>query len=521
MGSTAVPNIVRDEIRLLRIYAVARTALSGLVFLVYLLGGLDARQGVATWIIPLVVVVFCCGSVAVFVGFQVSLDLLKRTVWAILPVDLFTWCTLVYATRLTDDPYYPMLIGIAIYYAMLAVRRDAWSVGLFVGVAYLVAHALRDPLGEFEVGSIVIFTLKAAVLPAIGFLVGNYTVRLRKQQLGLSESFESIEGLNTELSYRLSELHAVSDISDIIHSSLDFDAIGPRALEVLQKVIDVPACGLMVLDAAKDETLFHASVGEDISTSMRGRLPTAGIGLVGEAPSGDEALYTCTDITQHNDLIVVFCAPGDAIDNLSDDDRLVLQAVSSELVVAVENSQLYKLTKKLSITDELTGLYNYRFLQQRLEQEWERANRYNRFLSLLMLDVDHFKDYNDAHGHLSGDKALAELAGIIQASVREVDMAARYGGEEFAVLLPETDAAGAFVTAEKIREAVAEHKFTDDEGIPTQMLTLSVGVATFPVHAVNREDILRQADDALYQAKHFGRDRVRAPRIVNVDTDVQ
>jgi diguanylate cyclase (GGDEF)-like protein len=207
------------------------------------------------------------------------------------------------------------------------------------------------------------------------------------------------------------------------------------------------------------------------------------------------------------------------MDNLSTMDELLLNAVASQLVVAVENSHLYGLTKVLSITDELTGLYNYRELQSRLNQEVERAARYESSLSLLMIDADDFKSYNDTYGHVAGDKALAELAGVMRSAVREVDFVARYGGEEFTVLLPETDSAGAFVVAEKIREAVADHDFPEAEveGKARGPLTVSVGIATFPTYADDTESLLSQADNALYRAKNEGRNRVRTPQLVAQD----
>jgi diguanylate cyclase (GGDEF)-like protein len=186
--------------------------------------------------------------------------------------------------------------------------------------------------------------------------------------------------------------------------------------------------------------------------------------------------------------------------------------VASELVVAVENSRLYELTSRLAITDELTGLANYRHLQLRLDEELARAKRYGKHLSLLMLDADHFKEFNDAQGHVAGDVALAELGSIMGGLVREVDVAARYGGEEFSVVLPETDVAGAYVTAEKIREAIEVHEFADAEGQRTCRLTVSIGLASYPAHGQDKDSVLREADDALYHAKRGGKNRVRAPR---------
>lgn len=198
---------------------------------------------------------------------------------------------------------------------------------------------------------------------------------------------------------------------------------------------------------------------------------------------------------------------------LGTEDRVVLQAVASELVVAVENARLYRLTKRLAITDELTDLYNYRHLQQRLDDEIHRAERYGKRLSFLMLDVDNFKRVNDVHGHRVGDQVLASVGQVLKTTVREVDIVARYGGEEFSVILPETDAPGAFIAAEKIREAISLFRFRDADGEPIIHVTISIGLASFPAHATDKESLLRAADDALYHAKATGKDRVRAPRL--------
>jgi diguanylate cyclase (GGDEF)-like protein len=146
-------------------------------------------------------------------------------------------------------------------------------------------------------------------------------------------------------------------------------------------------------------------------------------------------------------------------------------------------------------------------LQQRLEEEFVRAKRYNHQLTLLMIDVDDFKRFNDSYGHIAGDHALAEIGRVLTEHVRDVDLISRYGGEEFAIVLPETDAAGAFIAAEKVREAVATHVFAIQGG--ETRLTISIGLANSPVHALDRESLLRAADGALYEAKHTGRNRVR------------
>ena len=158
--------------------------------------------------------------------------------------------------------------------------------------------------------------------------------------------------------------------------------------------------------------------------------------------------------------------------------------------------------ERLSATDDLTGLYNRRYLTDLLAGEVRRSRRLGHSFALFMADVDHFKEYNDAHGHLAGDAALTCVAGILRECTRDVDCAARYGGEEFVVLLPETDAAGGVEIAERIRARLAADELIVGE------LTLSVGVTEFPDGGDTHEALIASADAALYQAKHQGRNRV-------------
>jgi len=158
-------------------------------------------------------------------------------------------------------------------------------------------------------------------------------------------------------------------------------------------------------------------------------------------------------------------------------------------------------------SDSLTGLHNHRSFQEHLALEISRAERFQRDLSLLMLDIDHFKDFNDAHGHPIGDTALKVLAGIIRANVREIDTVARYGGEEFAVILPETHYDDAAEVGERICAAIKRHSFYGVER-EAASLTVSIGAAQFPLHSLEQEGLILAADMALYQAKLTGRDRI-------------
>jgi len=175
---------------------------------------------------------------------------------------------------------------------------------------------------------------------------------------------------------------------------------------------------------------------------------------------------------------------------------------------AIVEIKLLKRTQASAIHDELTRLYNYRYFQDRVASEARRALRYDHALTLVMIDVDDFKAFNDARGHLAGNMALRRLASALRKSVREVDVAARYGGEEFAILLPSTPKLAALKLAEKLRSAVEKARIGREAGGGTA-LTVSVGVATLPGDAGSADELVDRADSALYIAKSMGKNCVK------------
>ncbi|TDC35751.1 diguanylate cyclase [Micromonospora sp. 15K316] len=199
-------------------------------------------------------------------------------------------------------------------------------------------------------------------------------------------------------------------------------------------------------------------------------------------------------------------------DEFDDDDLVTLRTFASHAAVAVENVRGHEEAQRLSLTDPLTGLWNYRYLRESIRREVERASRFGRMLSVLALDLDRFKDVNDTYGHAAGDTVLAEFARRLRGEIREVDLAFRQGGEEFVLLLPETDARGAAIVAERLGAAIRDTSMPVEAHaaapVPVRV-TVSIGIAVYPDHASTGQEVLEAADDALYDAKAAGRDTYR------------
>lgn len=183
----------------------------------------------------------------------------------------------------------------------------------------------------------------------------------------------------------------------------------------------------------------------------------------------------------------------------------ILTLLANQTAIAIENGKLYRRAEQLAITDDLTQVYNFRFLKMALRREVKRAARFSQRFSVLMLDVDNLKRYNDQNGHLRGSEVLRMIAQIVVREARSIDLVAKYGGDEFVVILPQTSREGAWVLADRVKLAVETTAFPL---VPPGIITVSLGVATYPDNGITAGELLEGADIALYSAKQSGKNRV-------------
>lgn len=247
---------------------------------------------------------------------------------------------------------------------------------------------------------------------------------------------------------------------------------------------------IKLIPSAQEQILFKTVVKKQLSSSTSLLIPL----ILKEQALG---VILVSDTRENHEFV--------------EDEIALLTAIINQTVMAIENAKLYQKMKEQAITDCMTGLFNHRYFQLRLTEEYSHTIRHSIPLSLIMLDIDYFKKYNDTYGHMAGDLVLKEIAGLIKSTVRQNDVVARYGGEEFVVIMPLTNYTGAEVVAERIRASVEECLFLGDINTPQVSMSVSIGVAVIdPANKslCSREALIKHADAALYQAKEGGRNRV-------------
>ncbi len=214
----------------------------------------------------------------------------------------------------------------------------------------------------------------------------------------------------------------------------------------------------------------------------------------------------CIPLLSFGETVGVLSLESSYIDAFDPSDLPSLESVADICANAIQNARYFERIRHMAYVDGLTGLFNRRYFETRIEEEIERAKRYSGPMSVIMFDIDHFKRLNDEFGHLLGDDVLRQVSHIFGQNLRKADVACRFGGEEFAIIVTETKGEDAYSVADKLRKAVAQTVFP---GVP-RPITLTAGVASFPANGNTRDEIVRAADDALYAGKQSGRNKVIA-----------
>lgn len=382
--------------------------------------------------------------------------------------------------------------------------------------------------------------IKSVLAAAFKLMSGDMTARAEEKgtdEIGyLATSFNALadevtnwqNNLEEMAASRVKELSALYEVVDTISKSLELNQVLPNVLERILENLGAGK-GVVVLVGNDGKTLnvigHRGLSGEGVR-----QIAELGQGCAGEAilenhpvrigGKTGEAAGSIPGLEQENvrsALVVPITARGEALGALavysesenrfSEQDEALMATIGSQVGVAVENARLYERTLELAQLDGLTNLANRRHLMERLKQEVDRASRYQTALSILMLDLDNFKKFNDTYGHLKGDELLRSFSAVVTSNLRTMDLAGRYGGEEFLVVMPNTSIAGAVTVAERIRKSFEGLTIAVGDGRPPAGTTVSSGVAEYAAGNTD-EELISVTDAALYRAKEGGRNRV-------------
>jgi diguanylate cyclase (GGDEF)-like protein len=334
-----------------------------------------------------------------------------------------------------------------------------------------------------------------------------------------------------ETARQAQELHIFHDVAKALTSSLDLDSILQTILEKMAEYFQPDTWSLLMVDEQKSELYFAIAIGQASEALKNVRLKV-GEGIAGHVAKFGEKLVVpdvqadqrfarrIDDITQLETQSII-CMPLKSrlrvlgviqlvnvdMAHFKHEEEFFLQALCDYAAIAIENARSVEKIQELTITDDCTGLYNARHLYKTLEQEVYRSARFGYEFSILFIDLDHFKQVNDTHGHLIGSKLLAEIGYLIKAQLRLIDFAYRYGGDEFVVLLPQTSKDSALVVARRLRDSLRASCFCKEEGLNLNVRA-SMGLATYPHDAKSPHDVIRQADEMMYMVKNTSRDSI-------------
>lgn len=324
-------------------------------------------------------------------------------------------------------------------------------------------------------------------------------------------------------------LKALSEIGKLLTSTLDLDKVLKLVLEKVGDILSAKNWSLILVDESTKELYFEIVVG-DFADKIKNKRLKAIEGVAGWVFTHKEPLLVpnvekdkrfspiidnvtgfktksiicCPLICRNNVLGVIELINKKIGEEFTEDDLDVLIYLSDYIAIAIDNAKNFAKIQELTVKDDLTCLYNTRFFHEMLEREIKRALRKNRELSLIFIDMDHFKEVNDNYGHLYGSMLLKEVAEIIRATIRSIDIPIRYGGDEFVIILPETTKEQAGLVAERILNNIRNNTFLSEEGLSLK-LTASIGYANFPEDAKNKEELVVKADNAMYKVKNTSR----------------
>jgi len=449
-------------------------------------------------------------------------------------------------TRILPPQYFQheLVIGKGTYHSVIKIMNNGWRIiatipeatflepvhtsifyiSIISGIIACVVIAASIVIGRLSTKRIHAF---ASISKEIA--TGNFTKRvpfINGDEIGqLGKTFNI---MSASIKRKIEQLKYLNDVAVEIHSHIEIEHLLQDLVNISRRIINAEMGSLVLLDEQGENIKYfkvsmpnlcqikEQPIGKGLLSAVIKKGQTIRLDDITKdrrsikLPENHPPIRTLLGVPLVTNSSTVsgglFLANKANNECFTLEDEEILLTITYQASVAIENARLYGQVQQLAVTDGLTGLLNHKEFHKRLDETIEGSKRYHYTVALLMIDIDHFKKFNDTYGHQVGDQVLMTVADAIKSQIRTVDVCARYGGEEFAVILRDDAASYPLVLAERIRSTVYAYPIRHD-GIRSQ-LSVSIGIACFPKDADNAKDFIKRADEALYMAKETGRNRL-------------
>jgi diguanylate cyclase (GGDEF)-like protein len=416
-----------------------------------------------------------------------------------------------------------------LYYLNIMFSAYYFSLNFCVGISFAVTilYIVSNPelltkISTIELGLRVSFAWFFAY--AVGFVARH----MKESEGKLLKLLDSLNESTTELERSQVRVEKIYETSRLLGEIHDDQGITRDVLNIVDSILGFEMCSIQLCSPDQGYLYERGRLEEGERKIVGLREIIAMEGVIGEVVKSAQVrrvidlrhepqyIPTIKDaqsamivpMISHGRVIGILQAESSRLNRFTDIDQKVAAILAASAAMAYENSRLHGELEKMVIIDELTGVFNYRFFAERLNDEIKRATRYHQPLSLIMVDLDWFKRVNDTHGHEAGNMLLRGVVRVISLNIRDTDVLARYGGEEFIIILPQTDHDDARLIAERIRSEVEHSAFGDGIKFPRLKATVSVGITTYPDNGRSEDELVQLVDQAMYLAKGSGKNAV-------------
>jgi diguanylate cyclase (GGDEF)-like protein len=474
----------------------------------------------ATWIILFTFVVHLVVFNILLRKSSISVSILYKVSFVL---DLIGISFLIFATGGIYSEFY------VFYY--LPISFSAYYLGLKGGITLALVGSICYVLAivsDLNPASLPDLPVRLSVGWFYALAIGIFSKHFKHSGSKLLHLLDTLNERTTELERTQIQLETIYETSRSLGEIHNLDEVFVEVNNIADNILGYPMCGILLLDKEKRNLELVAKVIGGDKEIFRNPKKISLKGISGKAIETGRVVRVADLTTMDNyisglkgaksemaapmiargKIIGVLNAESTKLAAFSERDEKLFTILAGSAGMAVENARLHKRISDLTMTDDLTGIFNYRYFVQRLEEEKRRAARYDLPLSLIMLDLDWFKKTNDTYGHEIGNIVLKEIVQVVKSCIRDTDTFCRYGGEEFIIILPQTGSSESSVLAERIRAEVEKHDFGIATDIPGLRVTVSIGTTSFPDNGLSTMELVQTVDMALYRAKGAGKNMV-------------